>query len=99
MGTGGRNSDILRKTPGVGDYSISTVVPSGPMYSMKGPTGAKEMWKENCSPGPAQYNPRYKSGAPSYSLGSRPDPIYNKLPGPGNYNIRTNASLKAPSYM
>lgn len=99
MGTGGRQGDTLKKTPGVGEYAIPISVPGGPMYSMKGPTGGEEMWKKNCSPGPAQYNPRYKSGAPSYSLGSRPDTFYNKHPGPGNYNIRTSDSLKAPSYM
>ena len=87
--------------PGVGNYSIPSSFPEGPKYSMKGPTGGYDPSKTNCSPGPGAYHPIYKSGAPAYSLGGRsditPDNAHN--PGVGGYNIRTDKSLVAPSYV
>lgn len=95
-----RGDNLKSKTPGVGLYNIPSTFPQGPKYTMKGPNGGVDPSKSNCSPGPGVYNPLIKSGAPAYSLGSRPDIVPNnsKNPGPGNYNLRTNKSLVVPSY-
>lgn len=95
-----RGDNLKTKTPGVGLYNIPSTFPQGPKYTMKGPNGGVEPSKSNCSPGPGVYNPLIKSGAPAYSLGSRPDyvPYNSKNPGPGDYDLRTNKSLVVPSY-
>ena len=95
-----RRDNLKTKTPGVGLYNIPSTFPQGPKYTMKGPNGGVDPSKSNCSPGPGVYNPLIKSGAPAYSLGSRPDyvPYNSKNPGPGDYDLRTNKSLVVPSY-
>ena len=95
-----RGDNLKTKTPGVGLYNIPSTFPQGPKYTMKGPNGGVDPSKSNCSPGPGVYNPLIKSGAPAYSLGSRPDcvPYNSKNPGPGDYDLRTNKSLVVPSY-
>lgn len=55
----------------------------------------------NISPGPANYSPNFKSLYRnfSYTMRSRPNTAKtDSNPGPGNYNLRTEKSLIAPTY-
>jgi hypothetical protein len=53
------------------------------------------------SPGPANYNPNFNTlhRNPSYSFRQRPQTAkIDNNPGVGNYNLRTENSLKVPTY-
>jgi hypothetical protein len=60
-----------------------------------------DMNKYNVSPGPAVYSPNYRALFRnfSYTMRSRPNTAKSENnPGPGNYNLRTEKSLIAPTY-
>jgi len=55
----------------------------------------------NASPGPANYNPNFKAMYRNFSYTMRSRPKTAKAdsnPGPGNYDLRTEKSLMAPTY-
>ena len=55
----------------------------------------------NFSPGPANYNPSYKQifTETSYTMRKRPQTSKtDNYPGVGNYVLRTDKSLKVPTY-
>ena len=55
----------------------------------------------NFSPGPANYNPNYKTlfRNTSYTMRSRPQTAKTEnYPGVGNYDLRTDKSLIVPTY-
>jgi hypothetical protein len=55
----------------------------------------------NFSPGPANYNPNHKAlfRNTSYTMRSRPQTAKtDNYPGVGNYDLRTDKSLIAPTY-
>ena len=57
--------------------------------------------RNNLSPGPANYSPNYKTlfRNTSYTMRSRPQTSKTEnYPGVGNYDLRSDKSLIAPTY-
>lgn len=55
--------------------------------------------KSNSTPGPCTYNPHFHNGSAKFTI--RIKPLSSKveiMPGPSDYNIRTEKSLTYPSY-
>ena len=94
------NNNNNKMNPGPGQYTLPYSFPNGPKYSISSKAGATDLTKFNCSPGPAQYEPKYKDGNPKYSMRIKPQQTNKSelTPGPGNYEIRTDKSLQCPSY-
>ncbi len=74
----------------------------GPKYSIRMKTqNFADPIKYKVSPGPANYNPNYRSlfRNLSYTMRSRPNTAKTEaVPGVGNYNLRTDKSFISPSY-
>ena len=59
------------------------------------------MSKYVVSPGPGNYTPKFNTmfKTLSYSMSSRPNSAkVDSMPGPGNYNVRTDRSMQVPTY-
>jgi len=78
---------------------LNTTIGGGPKYSMSIKTG--DNFDRTFSPGPANYNPNYKTlyRNTSYTMRKRPQTAKtDNFPGVGNYDLRTDKSLMAPTY-
>ena len=99
IGTATRGSNRSNGNPGPGQYTMPYSFPNGPKYSMGTKAGAFDPTKTSFAPGPGQYEPQYKDGNPKYSMRIRPSTSKSETtPGPGNYDVRTDKSLKVPCY-
>ena len=102
IGTEQRSKSNMKSVPGPGQYNLNTSSISGPKFSMRVKTqNFADPQRYNLSPGPANYNPNFKSLYRnfSYTMRSRPNTAKtDSNPGPGNYNLRTEKSLIAPTY-
>jgi hypothetical protein len=90
----------LTATPGPGSYPLKTKVGQAPKYSF-GLKNSINYGKLLCSPGPANYNPKWDQQlktSSAYSMRIRPNSADSRLkgPGPGAYEIRL--KLEKPSY-
>lgn len=101
MGTSKRGvSSNIRIVPGPGQYNINSSIGSGPKFSMSLRTSNNRDGRNNISPGPANYSPEYGKlfKNTSYSMLSRPKTSkVENYPGVGNYDLRNDRSLIAPS--
>ena len=95
---GGKNSSFA---PGPGAYSIPETFTNGPKYSMATKAGAFDPSKSSYTPGPGAYDPSSLNRPTSakYTMRSKPNSKGTEsMPGPGNYNLRTDKQLVVPSY-
>lgn len=101
IGTAKRGSMGKNGVPGPGAYTMPEVFKTGPKYSMATKAGAFDPTKTAYSPGPGAYDPTTlnRPASAKYTMRSKP---YAKrgevMPGPGNYNLRTDKQLEVPSY-
>ena len=101
IGSALRGSINLNKNPGPGQYDIPNKVFTGPKYSIATKSGAFDPTKNSFAPGPGQYDATTKNRPSSarYTMRAKPNEKNKEItPGPGNYNIRMEKDLNAPSY-
>lgn len=99
IGTGKRGNSSTKAVPGPGQYNMNTTIGGGPKYSMSQKIGLNS--DRTFSPGPANYSPNYKTlyRNTSYTMRKRPNTARTEItPGVGNYDLRTEKSLVAPTY-
>lgn len=88
------------QTPGPGTYMLKGKIGIAPKYSF-GLKNTLDFSKLLCSPGPANYNPKWDQQLKTsscYSMRIRPNSADGtlKVPGPGAYELRL--KLEKPSY-
>jgi len=102
IGTEQRGRKYSKNVPGPGQYTLNTSIGGGPMFSISLKTkNFADTSKHHAFPGPANYSPNFKAlyRNCSYTMRSRPNTAkVDSNPGPGNYNLRTEKSLMAPTY-
>ena len=103
IGTAQRGSNLKNENPGPGQYAPDAntdfVRPKTPSWKIG--TGLRPDLNpvDKSVPGPGQYQPLYRNGSAKYTMRAKTNVSKNDVtPGPGNYNVRTDKSLQAPSY-
>jgi len=109
MGTSKRKAWDIRENPGPGKYEAIkvtlTTLQNAPRYTFRLKNSKEtDVSKFNCSPGPCNYNPDWKTTLSSFSaftmgLKTNPTDPANFVPGVGHYKLRKESGdFEVPSY-